>query len=111
MKLAKRFDQALGVILTVSLVIIFAVIVNVTVKNTFAEENNPNGITLEQGSKFVTFYDDGEKLIVRTTASTVGEAIERADILLNEGDIVDPGLDTAINADHFFINIHRARPV
>lgn len=111
MRLARRFDQALGVISAVSILIVVAVLVNVFVQNTFAEDNNPDGVTQVQEAKFVTFYDDGEKLIVKTDAPTVREAIERVDIILNEGDIVEPGLDEPINMDNFFINIHRARPV
>ena len=110
MKLARRFDQALGVITAISLVIVFGVIMSATVHNTFAEDNS-EGAYLVAGPKYVTFYDEGDKLIVRTDAKTVGEAIERADILINQGDVVDPGLDTEINANNFFINIHRARPV
>ena len=64
-----------------------------------------------EGAKFVTFYDDGKKLIVRTDAKTVEEALQRAEITLNTGDIVEPGLATEINADNYYINIYRARPV
>lgn len=111
MRLAKHFDQAVGVITAIAILVVFGILVNVLVKNTFADENNREETSLVEGAKFVTFYDDGEKLIVKTDAPTVREALERVDITLNEGDIVDPGLDTEINADNFFINIYRARPV
>lgn len=110
MKLARRFDQALGVITAISLIIVFGVIMSVTVHNTFADDKS-EGTYLAAGPKFVTFYDDGEKLIVKTDAKTVGEALERAEISLNAGDVVDPSLDTELNADNFHINIYRARPV
>lgn len=97
--------------MAISLVLLFGVLVNVTVRNTFADENSGEESFLEGEAKFVTFYDDGEKLIVKTDAKTVGEAIQRVEIVLNQGDIVEPSLDTEINADNFFINIHRARPV
>jgi hypothetical protein len=48
---------------------------------------------------------------VKTEAKTVKEAIARAGIVVNDGDKVEPGLDTEINADNFFINTYRARPV
>ena len=111
MRLARNFDQALGVISAISLAIVIGVVMNVFVQNTFADDNKAEGSSLVQEQKFVTFYDDGEKLIVKTDAATVREAIERAEIVLNEGDIVEPGLDSEINVDNFFINIHRARPV
>ena len=60
---------------------------------------------------FVTIYDDGASLTVKTTATTVGEALERAEISLSSADIVDPGIDTPIFDNNFKINIYRARPV
>ncbi len=111
MRLAKRIDQALGFLVVASLTIVFAVISNTALKNTFAENHDADASSLIAGAKFVTFYDDGEKLIVKTEARTVAEALERADITLNEGDIVEPELTAEVNADSFFINIHRARPV
>lgn len=111
MKLSRKIEQALGFIVAISLVIIFAVVAGVSVKSTFAEGDGEQSTYLAEGAKFVTFYDNGEKLTVKTEAKTVKEAIERAGIVVNDGDKVEPGLDTEINADNFFINIYRARPV
>lgn len=75
----------------------------------FAENSESNNISHE--SHFVTIYDEGSTLTVKTTATTVREALERAEIAINEADLVDPGLDTEIgNNTDFYINIHRARP-
>ena len=109
MKLPKKFDKILCGILTLSLVVLSVGLIKLYSMNTYAEEET--GISEVHESKFVTFYDDGEKLIVKTDAVTVEEAIDRVGILINSGDIVEPGLDTEINADNFFINIYRARPV
>ena len=66
----------------------------------------------ESNSHYITIYDDGEKLpSVKTNAVTVKEALERADITLDAADSVDPALDTIINTENYYINIHRARPV
>ena len=65
----------------------------------------------DQEERFVTFYDDGAKLIVKTNARTVKEALDKAGYEINAGDIVEPGLDMKINRDNFFINIYRARPM
>lgn len=109
MKLSRRIDKVLVLAIVVTLGTLFGCLYKVYSQNTFAEGEES---VMEVGAaKFVTFYDNGEKLIVRTDARTVGEAIERAEIIINNGDIVDPGLETEINADNFFINIHRARPV
>ena len=60
---------------------------------------------------FLTVYDDGGAVTVKTTAATVREALERIGIEVSESDIVDPGLDTEISTDsEYYINIHRARP-
>ncbi|MBR2994077.1 G5 domain-containing protein [Candidatus Saccharibacteria bacterium] len=111
MRLSRKIDQALSFVVAISLIVIFGVLIGLTARNTFAEGDGTQDSYLAEGAKFVTFYDDGQKLTVKTDAETVKEAIERADIVINDGDIVEPGLETEINADNFFINIYRARPV
>ena len=110
MKLSKSIDRALLMLITASLVLVFGVMMEIAPRNTFAEGEDDIILTTS-GGRFVNFYDSGEKLTVRTTATTVGEAIERADIQLNVGDIVEPALEEKIDSDNFFINIYRARPV
>ena len=61
--------------------------------------------------RIVTVFFEGQEMVVPTTASTVGEVLERMDIELFEKDLVEPGLDEEIVADTFNINIYRARPV
>ena len=107
MKLPKKFDMILCGIMAFALVIFSACLIKLYSTNTYATEETPGS----HEAKFVTFYDDGEKLTIKTDAMTVEEAIDRMGILVNSGDIVEPGLDTEINADNFFINIYRARPV
>ena len=51
----------------------FVTILNQITKNTFAEEEN--GSYLVSESHFVTFYDQGKKHTVKTSAETVGEAL------------------------------------
>lgn len=108
MKLSKNIDRVLiaVTILILSFILVFATNNNIS---TFAEGENDTFIESEE--HFVTFYDDGESLTVKTSASTVGEAINRAGIVLNETDIVEPSLDYKIDGKNFFINIYRSRPV
>ncbi len=47
-----------------------------TMINTYAESEE--GIFEEREEHFVTFYDDGKKLTVKTTAKTVKEALDKA---------------------------------
>ncbi len=109
MRLSKKVDQILAILVSFTLVLVFGVIVSMSSRDTFAEGEDMSFVDAE--AKYVTFYDDGEKLTVKTEAKTVDEALSRAGILINDGDIVDPGIDSEINADNYFINIYRARPV
>lgn len=110
MKLSRRIDKILIALVVITLGVVFGCLYNVYSRaNSYAE--GESSAYEGAAAKFVTFYDGGEKLTVRTEARTVGEALSRAEIIVNEGDIVDPGLDTEINADNYYINIYRARPV
>lgn len=71
----------------------------------FAEDEVSDG-----EAHFVTIYDDGDYVTVKTAASTVREVLERAEIDINSSDLVEPGLDTEIDGDDYNINIYRARP-
>lgn len=62
-------------------------------------------------ARFVTIYDQQQKLIIKTTADTVRTVLERVHISLNDTDYVEPNLDTKIDIDNFFINIYRSHPV
>ncbi|MBR2998605.1 G5 domain-containing protein [Candidatus Saccharibacteria bacterium] len=109
MKLARKLDKVMVLMVVATLVLVFGAVVSGLTHTTFAE--NEDGFYTANEARFVTFYDEGSKLTVRTSAKTVGEALERADITINSGDLVEPALDTEIDIDNFFINIYRARPV
>jgi len=109
MRLPRFTDKALMIATVFILAFVLGFGANRNNFDTFA--NNEDGIYTDSTEYFVSFYDEGNKLIVKTDAPTVGEAIKRAGIIINESDIVDPSLDTEINADNFFVNIYRARPV
>lgn len=55
-------------------------------------------------------HDDIEQTLP-TREKTVGDILERAEITINEGDVVEPGLDTEVVSDNFRINVYRAVPV
>ncbi|MBQ3445680.1 G5 domain-containing protein [Candidatus Saccharibacteria bacterium] len=108
MKLPRNIDRALTLVTVFILAFVGAFAANYNNHDTFA--GNESGIYEEAEEYFVTFYDEGDKLTVKTDAPTVGEALKRAGIILNSTDIVEPGVDTAITMNNFFINIHRSRP-
>lgn len=63
-------------------------------------------------SLIVKISHDGEEQIVPTHESTeVGELLAKLKIPVNDGDVVEPALDTPINQDEFRINVYRAAPV
>ena len=111
MKTSKKFSSALAFL--TALLFGFAVVLTVMTEftNTFADNEEAVVKYLATSDHFVIFYDEGNKLIVRTNATTVAEAIDRAGIVLNTNDSVEPALDTQINADNFYINIYRSYPV
>ena len=113
MKLTKKFDRAIILVIFAVFLLLTGCFFKIKANNTFAEEAAAaeNGAFETLGAKYVTFYDDGEKLTVKTDAKTVQDALDRAGILVSAGDIVEPGLEAEINADNFYVNIYRARPV
>jgi uncharacterized protein YabE (DUF348 family) len=70
------------------------------------------GTTIGAGdSKVVKLSIEGEQRAVPTRAKTVQEFLERSEVVLNEGDVVEPSLDEVIANDDFRVNVYRARPV
>ena len=110
MKLSRRFDQAMVGIAVASLLTVFACFMMSKFMPTYAQGEEDESFIVSE-AKYVTFCDGGDRLTVKTEAHTVGEALERAGIEIGVGDIVDPGIETDINADNYYINIYRARPV
>lgn len=109
MRLPKIMDRTLLVATVVILTFVFVFGLAQNNHDTYA--GGEEEVYEEHEENFVIFYDEGNKLIVKTNARTVGEVVARAGIQLNSSDIIEPSLDTEINANNFFINIYRARPV
>lgn len=109
MQLSRRLDKVLVLMAISSIVLVFVAVISGLTHATFAD--NEDGTYVVTEAKYVNIYDEGEKLIVKTTAKTVGEALNRAGYIINSGDIVEPTMDTEINMDNFHVNIYRARPV
>ena len=108
MKLSRSLDK----VFTAFAVLLGFLFIGVLISSTrLTYAGNESGIYEPKEDYFVTFYDNGDKLTVKTTAETVAEALERAGITVSDTDIVEPALDEKINADNFFINIYRAHPV
>lgn len=65
----------------------------------------------ERDPNLVVVTFDKKERTIPTHAATVGELIDRLDITLHQGDIVEPGRDAEIIGDNFRINVYRAVPV
>lgn len=59
----------------------------------------------------VILSNDGKRRTLPTRATTVGDFLQRVDVQLHEGDVVEPAADTEIVEDNFRVNVYRARPV
>lgn len=88
--------------------VVFGLVFASTVSNTFAANTSGRPVS---DMHYVTIYNQNEKISVRTDATTVQEVLDRANIMVNQFDSIDPSPDTIINSDNFQINIRHARPV
>jgi uncharacterized protein YabE (DUF348 family) len=62
-------------------------------------------------SHTIIFTHDGKHETLPTRATTVGDFLQRVNVSINEGDVVEPSQDTQIDNDNFHINVYRGRPV
>lgn len=67
--------------------------------------------TVNDMQRMVTIYDGGVEQTIITRASTVKQALSQARIVVDPVDIVEPALNEELVADHYNVNIYRARPV
>ncbi|MBP3899606.1 G5 domain-containing protein [Candidatus Saccharibacteria bacterium] len=89
--------------------LVFASLLKIITPNTFAD--NAASLAPSGDIHYVTIYDQGKKLTIKTDAITVADALSRAHFEIATTDIVEPGLTTLINDGNFHINIYRSRPV
>jgi resuscitation-promoting factor RpfB len=71
----------------------------------------PGNLAFADSSKIVSLYFDGQKKVVTTDASTVGDVLRRAGVTLGDEDVVEPRADTEVPRGFFNINVFRSRPV
>ncbi len=90
-----------------AIVLFFAVSAKTSLPSAIAS----SGETEVKEDSFITIYDKDSKLVVKSSATTVREVLERAEITVEDEDIVEPGLDEKIDGGDFNINIYRAREV
>ncbi len=60
-------------------------------------------------SRIIQYSIDGKSQFVPTRATTVKEFLDRTDVKINDGDLVEPSLDTQIVSEKFSINVYKAK--
>lgn len=64
-----------------------------------------------EDKKLVQVHVDGQTYTLPTHAPTVRELLDRLNIQLKEGDIVEPNINSPILDDNFNVNVYRSRPI
>lgn len=59
----------------------------------------------------VILYSDRKTKTLPTKEVTVGDFLDKAGVVIHEGDVVEPALTSKIEEDNFHINVYRAAPV
>src|SRR5687768_6492474 len=98
----ESFKHFIGVHIIWTLVVLLAVLV-------FAFFV-PKTLKAESG-RIITVYHDGIERTIATDATTVEEALRRAEVIMTEHDAVEPALATQLVAHSYNINVYRGRPV
>ena len=70
-----------------------------------------NALPSENDANIVIISYDGKKQTVPSKQTTVSELLDKLDIPVNQGDVVEPAVNTQIDQDQFRINVYRAVPV
>lgn len=79
----------------------------ITLATVFVLSRKPTTIS----PNIVIISHDQQQQVVSSKEPTVRALLAKLDLKINEGDVVEPSLDTAIHQDDFRINIYRAAPV
>jgi uncharacterized protein YabE (DUF348 family) len=90
--------------------ITFAVLLVVTAGIYFVARQTHH-IPVRKDAFIVIVSHDKEKQIVPSHQQTVGTLLQRLNIQLAQGDVVEPSPSTVIRQDDFRINVYRAVPV
>ncbi len=106
MKLAKRPVKLYGAL--VALLSLFCVGSGVVFIASQASAESPRPAA---GERLITVHDGGTEKGLLTRAATLRQALEEASIPVDPNDIIEPGLDEALIASSYEVNIYRARPV
>ena len=110
MKFRHTKDNLPIIVLAVTIVcLLFGIVTKQTGIFASAVSSDSNGNPISVSEHYITIYDGDQKTTFRSNATTVGDALDRAKISINDGDIVEPKLEEVISEENYNINIYRAR--
>ncbi len=72
------------------------------------DQFNTNNLALADGQNLVSVYYDGQNKTIATGAQTVQETLNKLNVTLSPGDVVEPALNTKISRGVTNINVYRA---
>lgn len=64
-----------------------------------------------QAGRLITIHDRGTERVILSQATTVGDALSEAGIVVDSKDVVEPAVSEKFIASDYQVNIYRARPV
>ncbi|MDQ3123124.1 MAG: ubiquitin-like domain-containing protein [bacterium] len=71
-----------------------------------------SAVTLKKrDANIVILHSDNKSKVLPTRELTVGDFLKNAGVVVNEGDLVEPTIDTEIEEDNFRINVYRGAPI
>ena len=106
MKFRHTKDNLPIIVLAVTIVcLLFGIVTKQTGIFASAVSSDSNGNPISVSEHYITIYDGDQKTTFRSNATTVGDALDRAKISINDGDIVEPELEEVISEENYNINI------
>ncbi len=92
-------------------ILVFVLLVFVSLSFLFIFKSKTSQFIQPSKDKIVIINYDHKIMTIPSKEPTVGALLNKLNIILHTGDIVEPGLSTKIYQDDFRINIYRAKPV
>ncbi len=109
-KPGSRLERLLGIHHAYVPLVTFGVLLLVTIAGyAFFIRDSGKGRTAD--SLIVIINHDKTERTIPTRSTTVGGLLQKLDIKIRPGDIVEPSIGTQIKQDDFRINVYRAKPV
>lgn len=93
--------------------VVFIFVVGIFVAATQAPANAASSVKrqIATDERLITVHDGEQERAFITKATTLRDAFSEANIPITDNDLTEPGLDEALTANSYEVNVYRARPV